>query len=74
MPNEFDPYREVLVVETTTTWSAECDDLEATEKARIEEALHAHPDQCAVMDYLRVHTGFCRRVTVTPEDVARLRK
>jgi hypothetical protein len=73
MPNKFDPYREALVVETTTIWSEECDELDASEKSPIEEALHANPDQCAEMDYIRVHSGFCRRVTVTPEDVARLR-
>lgn len=72
MPDKFDPYREALVVETNMIWPAEHDQLEANEKARIEEALHADPEHCAHLEYVRVHTGFCRQVTVTAEDIERL--
>jgi hypothetical protein len=72
MPDKFDPYREALVVETNTVWTREFDRLDATEKARIEAALHANPKDCTHLQYVRLHTGFCRQVTVTAEDVKRL--
>ena len=73
MPNKFDSYREALVVETKTIWTGECDSVESAERGRIEEALHAAPEHCAELKYLRVHTGFCRQISVTPEDLERLR-
>lgn len=71
MPDTFDPYREALIVESTTIWPDEFDELDLAEKARIAESLHADPQKCAQIEYIRMHTGFCRAVTVTPEDVAR---
>jgi hypothetical protein len=68
----FDPYREALVMETDTVWPEEYDGLTAHEKARLESALHAAPDKCSQLEYVRVHTGFCRKITVTPEDMARI--
>jgi hypothetical protein len=35
--------------------------------------LHAEPQAAAEMDYVRQHTGFCRQITVTPADIARLK-
>lgn len=72
MADKFDPYREALIIETTTIWPDEYDDLEPAEKSRIEAALHAHPEACAALEYVRVHTGFCRQITVTPEDMSRI--
>ena len=72
MPDTFDPYREALVMETTTVWPEEYDEMEPTEKTRIEQALHSDPENCPQLDYVRVHTGFCRQVTVTPEDLERV--
>ena len=72
MADKFDPYREALVVETETIWSPDCGDLPADEKARIDAALHTSPESCAQLEYIRQHTGFCRRITVTPEDLQRL--
>ena len=72
MANEFDPYREALVVEAQTFWPAEYDDWEADEKYRVESLLHAKPQEAADMKYMRVHTGFCRQITVTAEDLDRL--
>ena len=71
MPDKFDPYREALVMETDTTWPDEYEAMEASEKARIAEALHAEPENVGNLEYVRTHTGFCRKITVTPEDVAR---
>ena len=72
MADKFDTYREALVMETDTVWPAEYADLPPTEKSRIEAELHAKPDQCADIVYVRTHTGFCRTITVTPADVQRL--
>jgi len=70
--DKFDPYREALVMETNTIWPAELDHLPIAEKVRLEGKLHAAPDQCANLEYVRTHTGFCRTITVTATDVARL--
>jgi hypothetical protein len=72
MADKFDPYREAVVVETNTVWPEAYDELEPTEKARIAEALHADPASCANLEYIRMHTGFCRQITVTEEDVNRV--
>ena len=72
MPDKFDPYREALVVEENTVWSDEFDGLEPEIRQRIETALHADPQSAAILDYVRVHTGFCRQITATAEEVERL--
>jgi hypothetical protein len=73
MANAFDPYREALVVETNTVWPAEFDSLSTGEKATIEAKLHATPQAAADLDYTRLHTGFCRDITVTAGDVERVK-
>jgi hypothetical protein len=73
MANEFDPYREALVMETETIWPEEYEDLELADRWRIAERLHADPQKAASLTYLRTHTGFCRQVTVTAEDLERVR-
>ena len=72
MPDKFDPYREALVMEENTIWPEEYDDLEPEEKARLEEALHADPENASHLEYVRVHTGFCRQITVTADDLQRV--
>ena len=72
MPDKFDPYREALVVETNTVWPDELAATDAARKARIEQALHADPQSCGQLEYFRLHTGFCRQITVTPEDLQRV--
>ena len=73
MSNEFDPYREALVMEATTIWPEEYDDWEPVDRRRIEEQLHAEPAQARQLEYVRVYTGFVRQITVTPEDLQRLK-
>ena len=72
MPDKFDPYRESLIVETNTIWPAENGDWNDRDRQRIESALHADPANCSQLEYVRMHSGFCRQITVTPEDVARV--
>ena len=73
MADKFDRYREALIVETNTIWPPEFARLDAPEKQRLAAGLHAAPEQCAELEYVRVHTGFCRQITVTAPDVERLR-
>ena len=72
MADKFDPYREALIVETRTIWAADYDYLESAERARLEEGLQSDPENCADMEYVRGTTGFCRQITVTPDDLERL--
>ena len=72
MPNEFDPYREALVVETATIWPDEYEGWEASDRQRIASLLHQDPQHAADLLYVRQHTGFCRQITVTSDDVTRL--
>ncbi len=72
MPNEFDPYREALVMEQTTVWPDSFDDWEMSDRRRVEVALHADPKNCQELAYVRQHSGFARQVTVTEADLERL--
>ena len=74
MADKFDPYREALIVETATVWPEEYDELELEEKTQLEQVLHADPESCSNIAYVRQHTGFCRQVTVTEEDFERARQ
>lgn len=72
MADKFDPYREALIVEVQTQWPEEYDDWEPSERARVEKLLHANPEKAAHLEYVRTHTGFCRRIVVSPEDIQRV--
>jgi hypothetical protein len=74
MPDEFDPYRDALVMEAITIWPEDYDELEPSERQRIEQALHADPASASNLAYVRMHTGFQRQITVTPQDIERLRQ
>ena len=72
MADKYDPYREALVMETETEWPEEQDDLPVAERIRLEARIHAHPEEAVQIEYVRTHTGFCRRIVVTPADVERV--
>lgn len=72
MADDYDPYREALVIERVTVWPEEYDDWEPAERERVEDRLHAEPDKAAHLDYVRLHTGFRRQITVTPQDIERI--
>ena len=72
MPDKFDPYRESLVMESRTIWSEEYEHIGEADRQRIESALHADPEEAEVLEYVRVHTGFCRVITVSDEDLERI--
>jgi hypothetical protein len=73
MANEFDPYREALVMEARTIWPDEYDGWDEEQRARVERQLHAEPAKAAHLTYDRQHSGFCRIITVTADDVARIK-
>jgi hypothetical protein len=73
MAENFDAYRDALVVETLTVWPDEVAGTPVEERKKVEERLHADPRQAAQLEYVRLHAGFCRRITVTAADLARVR-
>lgn len=74
MADSFDPYREALVMETDTIWPAQLQVAQPAERSRLEGLLHADPANCSQLEYVRTHTGFCRRITVTEADLERVKK
>lgn len=73
MPDKFDPYREALVIEASTVWPADLPVVVLADRKRLEKNLHAAPQQAAHLNYIRLAAGFCRRITVTPADLERLK-
>jgi hypothetical protein len=72
MPDTYDPYREKLIVETNTIWPDAFDYVEPVDRARIAAAVHAKPDAASNLEYVRIHSGFCRQITISAEDIARV--
>jgi hypothetical protein len=72
MGDPFDPYREALVVETATVWPEEFNHLGPDQREAVQRRLHADPATAAEIEYVRLATGFCRRITVTAADLQRL--
>ncbi len=70
--NPWNPYRESLVLESETIWPEDLKLVNPADRARIEAQLHADPAKAEQLEYIRLYTGFSRRITVTPGDVARL--
>jgi len=73
MNENFDPYREALVIETKTNWPDQLSAVPPADRQRIESALHADAQQAAQLEYVRLHAGFCRQITVTPDDLDRFK-
>jgi hypothetical protein len=72
MANEYDPYREKLVMESITVWPEEYDAWNVDDRLAAESKLHAEPEKAADLEYIRQHSGFCRKITVTPDDLVRI--
>ena len=72
MPDKFDTYREALIVETETEWSDAFDHIDEKTKLKLAEALHKDAESAAHMEYIRTHTGFCRKIVVTVDDIQRV--
>lgn len=72
MADKFDPYREALVVEVDTQWPEEYDDWNLSQRSELGRRLHEHPEEASHLEYLRTHTGFCRRIVITADDIERM--
>lgn len=72
MADTYDPYREALVMETETVWPEELADVPLADRVAVAARLHANPAEASHLEYIRVHTGFCRRIVVTADDVQRV--
>lgn len=70
--NQFDERRETIVVEKKTTWPKDSKLVEA-ERIRIAGALHKAPKDAKILEYIRCPTGFVRHITVTQEDLDRVK-
>jgi hypothetical protein len=70
-PDKFDPYREALVVEVDTVWPDAVDDWSADARGQLAARLHDNPEVVSHMQYVRLPTGFCRRILVTADDLKR---
>jgi hypothetical protein len=75
MPDKFDPYREALVIEQSTVWpeTLAAAPQGANERDQIAARLHADPAHAAELEYVRLHAGFHRKITVTAQDLERLK-
>ena len=71
MADQFDPYREALVMETVTEWPEDME-LDPHRQAHLEALLHEKPEEASHLEYVRTHSGFCRRIVVTDEDLERV--
>ena len=70
--NPWNPYREALVLESETIWPDDVELANPADRQRIEAQLHADPAKAEKLEYVRLYTGFSRRITVTAADLARL--
>lgn len=73
MANEFDPYREALVVEKIYHWSADSLPVSPELREAVESELDRRPGLATHLTYVRLATGFRREITITKEDVDRIR-
>ena len=72
MAKAFDPYREALVMEQVTVWGPLNEQFDPAEQEEIAAKLHTAAEDACELEYQRTHTGFCRVITVTEDDLQRL--
>lgn len=72
MADKYDPYREALVIESVTIWPPDLGPVEPALRVRAEELLHRQAQQAGDLKYVRLHSGFRREITVTPDDLKRI--
>jgi len=70
----YDPYRDALVVEEETIWPENLLELDEKNRQVLERVLHSHPEMVENLEYVKLPTGFCRRITVTREDLSHVLK
>lgn len=70
--NEYDVRRETLVVERKTTWPANVK-LSDADREFAADLLHKDAQNVKQMVYVRCPTGLIRHITVTDEEMAKLK-
>ena len=70
--NKFDRRVDSLVIETRTQFAPDVVGLSAEDAKWVSKAIHEKPELASQVAYERAHTGFCREITVTAADIARL--
>lgn len=70
--NKFDPRVDSLVVETSTVFGSDMQDLSPEDRRWLAVAIHQKPHLASQVRYERAHTGFSREITVTSADIERL--
>lgn len=69
MADKYDVRTESLVVEMLTEWPADLGHVPLADRPRIERELHARADRVGQLEYVRTHTGYCRKIVVTSADL-----
>lgn len=70
--DHFDRRLETLVMEEHTVFDDELRELSEDDHRWLAASLHAEPHRAAIVRYVRHHTGFCREIHATRQDVERL--
>lgn len=70
--DHFDRRLEALVMEQRTVFDDELRELAADDRRWLAGALHAEPHRATSLRYVRHHTGFCREILATRQDVEQL--
>jgi hypothetical protein len=70
--NEYDERRDTLVVEQKTTWPPDLV-VPHEDRKQIADSLHHQPKEAKTLEYILCPTGLIRHITVTQEDLDRLR-
>ena len=73
MPDKFDPYREALIIETNTIWPEQYEELDPQKKKKSQPRCTPIRKTLRTWFYVRMHSGFCREITITDEDIARVK-
>ncbi len=72
MGDQYDAYREALVIEGETVWPKEGPELDPRTRKALEALVHSQPQLASQLVYVRLFTGFCRRIILSREDIERL--
>jgi len=59
-------------MEQVTLWASLAERFDPAEQERIAAELHTAAEDACELEYQRTHTGFCRVITVTEDDLQRL--
>ena len=70
--SKYDARVDALTIESLTSWDPAVGKLSDEDRKWLSAAVHRNPELASKISYERAHTGFCREITVTVEDIQRL--